>query len=64
MGVTSEHLHKVQKAFILGKLFFNDFIYLFRRDTEKQGHRQREKQGERLMWDLISGPQDHNLSQR
>ena len=37
--------------------FFEDFIYLFMRDT--QGNRQREKQApcRRLMW-------DHNLNQR
>ena len=48
--------------------FFQDFIYLFMRDTEKerQRHRQREKQAPRR--ELDAGPDpitaDHAVSQR
>ena len=37
---------------------FKDFIYLFMRDTERQRHRQREKQApcRNLMWDLVQDP--------
>ena len=45
--------------------FFKDFIYLFMRDTERQTHRQREKQasyGEgRKEGRSTSGPRDHDL---
>ena len=54
---------------ILCFFLFNDFIYLFMRDTqrERQRHRQREKQAPCTgspMWDSIPGLQDGALGQR
>ena len=46
-------------------LFFKDFVYLFRRDTERgrdtDRGRSRLPSGS-LMQDLIPGPQGHNLN--
>ena len=52
-----------------GSLFFifKDFVYLFMRDTERDRDigrgRSRFLVGS-LMWVLIPGPRDHDLSQR
>ena len=50
-------------------MVFKDFIYLFInnvRDTERQRHRQREKQAPRgsPMRDSIPGPRDHALGEK
>ena len=43
-------------------------MYLFMRDTERQRHRQREKQAPcregSPMWDSVLGPWDHALGRR
>ena len=57
--------------FFLFQFFKKDFIYLIESEQErkqKQGQREREKQAphwaESLMWGLIPGPWDHDLSLR
>ena len=45
--------------------FLKAFIYLFMRDTGRQGHRGKSRfPAGTLMQDWIPGPQDHDLSQR
>ena len=44
------------------EFFYKDFMYLFMRDTERQRHRQREKQTPHGEPDM--GPRDHTLSWR
>ena len=48
-------------------VFLKDFIYLFMRDTKKGrdiGRGRHRLPAGSAMWDLIPGPQDHDLSQR
>ena len=41
------------------RFFFKDFIYLFMRDTQREGQRQAEGEAGSPTWDSIPGPQDH-----
>ena len=62
---TMVKIYKILGMFIL--FYFKDFIYLFMRDTQRDrdtGRRRSRLLAESLMWDLISGLQDHALGQR
>ena len=50
------------------QIFFDDFIFVFRKDTDREAETQAEGETGSLqgspMWDLIPGVQDHDLSRR
>ena len=57
----------LMKEKLIPLFFFKDFIYLFIRDTQRgrdTGRRRSRLHVGSLMWDSISGLQDHALGRR